>query len=560
MKVKNGQFLLLGLLALLSGQFLLFYFFSFHEIVDVYPSNYDQASYLTLVYTLFEKINQEGLSALANPSYILPTGLLFPLQTLLVFKLFGASRFSAILPNFIYFAVLQITVFWAAKKQFGHAAYGFIFVGLILTLNTPFYIGGLTDFRMDFIAFCLYGIGCTLAIRSHIFLERNASIGFALFTAFMIYFRFITGLYFFLTALGLIIYFSAQYFTSRALLHKLEAKKRLIHFFIVLFIVSILILPSLIYTQDALYQYYVIAHTASNELPFRNVPPGTSILAFYPKIIRKIHFGNIGQKAVQFLAAFYLVVYLFFKIKAEISQTYCTKKKMRFAINELFFLSLAILCPLILLTLDPTKSYVVGGIVNIPLLWMVIFFCFYMQTTLARYAGQRLQNHILTLLAVVVLSLGIYQQWHATAQQLINFSKEDHPRRVTKLYEDIGNYAEQNHWPSVHLSIDYVTDYLNHGSFITLYYEKRAKLLTIFTERLGSDLFSPITAEEALDSLKKSNVIILTIGNYPKNAFFPGSQSVQPFRSQLIQYADSHFRKLGDYDLLGYQRRVYVSK
>lgn len=542
-----SPWLLLILLFIL--QYVGFYCYLQREIVRFYPANYDQASYLPYVYTLYEKIKQDGFSILWHYHW-LPTGVLFPLNALISFFCFGPSRFSALLPNFCYFIALQVIAFITAKKLSGKNAFGFICVGLILTLNTPFFIGGIADFRMDFIACSLYGIFTCMVLQSRLFLLRKLAILTGVIVAGMILMRFITLIYFSMLAFFLFSVFTLQFIFAQTAEHRSIAKKRFFHLMLACLIIGIMILPSLILTQTFLYQYYFIGHTKSIELPFRNLPPTETWLTFYPNIIKSIHIGKTGQLAIKTLLYFYGLLY----ILALLTHQYTKKTKLSLGKSDFGFLILAIVSPIFILSLDPAKSYVVGGIVDIPILLLVLLFCMAIDNQI-NMAKHHLINGVL---ACCILVLGLTQQYQSymkssTATQLNELAT------LNQMYADIANYATKHDWATIYLSLDYVTDYLNTGSFATLYYEKYGKFINIVPQRLGSALFSPITEKESIASLKDSNVVILTIGKYPDKSFFPGSQSITAFRPNLLQYAESHFHILGDYTFLGYHRRVYVS-
>ena len=75
--------------------------------------------------------------------------------------------------------------------------YGYIALGLILSQITLWFWqgGGLFDFRMDFLAYCLYGIWACAVIRSQLFLHRYWSLGSGLIGAFLVLNRFVTFTY-----------------------------------------------------------------------------------------------------------------------------------------------------------------------------------------------------------------------------------------------------------------------------------------------------------------------------------------------------------------------------
>ncbi len=553
-KINSNKLIFLSLLSLCLIQYYLFKSFVKYEIINFYPANYDQTSYLLLVYHLFENIKTSGFHTIFLPGDILPTGILFPLQALLSFFILGANRFSALLPNFLYFIIMQITVFFTAKKLFGSYSYSFILLGLILTLNTPFWSGGIVDFRMDFLAFNLYGILTCLFLLSQNFLLRQWVIYLALTVVLLILLRFITFIFLLPIACFLVIQFTYSYRLRQNIQDKLCAKKRLINLLIFFSIILIFIVPCFIITGNELYQYYVISHLSEKQ--FRSVAHHSiwQFIKFYPTVIKNQHIGHMGKIAIKLLIAFAFLTLILRQI-ISFKKNYFLYRPI--TMMDLFTLLLLIACPILILMLDPVVSFVVCGIVGIPLLLLLVSLFFYMTYPLTIYWPLPLN-----IVASFILILGLIYQWQAYVIHREKDQTLKDSANITQLYENIGNYAIQHHWSDIKLSMDFVTDYLNYGSFITLYYEKNGKLLTILTERMGSDLFSPLSKEQALASLKASNVVILTVGKFPdkKQAFFPGIQSIAYFRPQLAQYTTQHFSYFGHYVFKGYEHNVYVAR
>src|SRR3990167_6216585 len=195
--LKNILFYLL-LLALFIFQFILFDRYVHADIVHFYPTNFDQQSYLMMIYPIYESVKHTGILHGFLNSPVLSSGVLFPIQTVLFFLITGASRYHALLINFIYFIALQLSVVMVCKKLTNCFSTPLIFLGLLLTLNAPFMIpGGIPDFRIDFIAFCLYGIVITSMLRSNVFFNIRWSLFSAALTILLILTRTITAVYIF---------------------------------------------------------------------------------------------------------------------------------------------------------------------------------------------------------------------------------------------------------------------------------------------------------------------------------------------------------------------------
>src|ERR1700730_9082890 len=150
-----------GLLILIVLEALLFAAFYNREIGPYPPQGYDQAVYLTGTYRLQEKVSTEGLSAfwreLRDPSHA--GTLAFPMEGALFGLIIGGTRFPQLCVLFVAFCVLQVFAYNTARLVFRDRLYGIIAVGLILAQSTLRYqAGGLYDFRIDFLAYSLYGL------------------------------------------------------------------------------------------------------------------------------------------------------------------------------------------------------------------------------------------------------------------------------------------------------------------------------------------------------------------------------------------------------------------
>src|SRR5262249_15143982 len=133
------------------------------------PRYCDQAAYLSFSYQTHEALLDRGLGkglgiGLGMPS---PNGLLLHVQAAVLYLFFGASRLTALGLNFAYFAAFQVvlcaTAYWLTRR-WGVALFA---LGLLLAARSPHYLaGGLADFRIDSVAFSLYGILLCVVVRS----------------------------------------------------------------------------------------------------------------------------------------------------------------------------------------------------------------------------------------------------------------------------------------------------------------------------------------------------------------------------------------------------------
>jgi hypothetical protein len=160
--------------ALFIFELLLFLTFYRREIAWYPPQNYDQAAILCENYRLEE-------AALSDAPWKLwatlwrdghPSGLLLPIEGALSGLILGGARLPQLFLNYLSFIAVQATAFYTAHAVLGRRAYGYAAVGLILCQLTPWFWAGLFDFRMDFFAYCFFGIWTCAFIRSKLLLSR----------------------------------------------------------------------------------------------------------------------------------------------------------------------------------------------------------------------------------------------------------------------------------------------------------------------------------------------------------------------------------------------------
>jgi hypothetical protein len=188
----------LAIVILLLVQWGLFRQHAAREIVWAYPTSYDQSTYLNLSYESYERILTHGwLTGLWDSARTpIPNGVLIHLQAAVLFLLIGPSRLSALTLNFAHFALLQCAFVGSVRSVTSRWATALLGEGLLLAAAAPFFwAGGLMDFRLDFIAFCLFGILVSLVVRSRLFLSSGWSAAAGVVAALMVLLRFITLVY-----------------------------------------------------------------------------------------------------------------------------------------------------------------------------------------------------------------------------------------------------------------------------------------------------------------------------------------------------------------------------
>ncbi|MHB1947174.1 MAG: hypothetical protein ACYCQI_03565 [Gammaproteobacteria bacterium] len=538
---------------LIVVEYLYFRSYLVREIIGYYPRHFDQAGYLSLSYPLYEAILNDGILAqFKNGSIGFATTFSFNLQTVFAFILFGVSRFSAFLIGFIYFAVLQLLLVKVAKDLTNKWFFPILLLGLLLSSATIFYwAGGIFDFRIDFMAFCLFGMIITCIIRSDIFINKKWTFFVVILSVYLILLRYITLLYIFgifLTLLGYL--FLLLYFENKKGRTTDEIKIRIKHISISLIAIILFISPFLWSGWDAFYHYYIGNHVLSNEKYLRAAQMGVkniiTNLFFYPKSILRDH---IGLLTLGLILLSIIGTYVLYKIKK------IPKNIKAQSINlTLFFLLLCILIPIFLLTMDYAKSPVVGNITIIPILWMVVWSIF----IIYKNSNNKWLTNFLIIMSVLSLILGV-NHYIQFARKHTYTSQKDSLNQINRMYTDIGYYLHLKGKDDAIFSSDRIADFLIPQVLTVIFYEQNGILLRPSGSALGYTNLYETTKEIATKELQNSDVFIVNLGTYPVvPADYPFNTSMNALRAGLRDWAQNKMTKLGDYEIYPYKFRVYV--
>lgn len=544
------------------------------EVIPYYPFGHDQASFLATSYQCYTEVLQTGFSELFKIHSA--NSLLFVPQVVLFFLIFGANRLVALLINFSYFMLLQIFILQTVKSITGRYSISFLFLGLLLSANTPFFwAGGLVDVRIDFIAFCLYGIFTCCVIRSNLFVDKKWSFFAICFASLLVLTRLIAFSYIFAIVSSLLVYFLVKVHLLKSIdsnTFKVRIKNSLIAFFILLFLFSVV----LYFQWKQIYNYYVIGHLIGNEKAIRAQEVGATNLynhfIYYPDSLFKNHISSLSRTLMGSLLFIGIVSYIRFNLLPQTSfrsLSAGSSERRTFSANYLdtankprndvrgsreicIFLVLSILFPLIILTIDQSKSPIVIGILLIPCLFLFLFLLLYF---FDNFPSKLTSSTSIIILSMIVFSFGLN---HFT-QFFLKHGKVFYIKNaleISKMYDDIGNYFSKNN-SKIIFSSDTVADYNQFLTLLANYYERHHILLNGETTTLGGSFFS-ISKEEAINNLKKSNVFIVNMDSYKDKSPFPFDHDLDKIRPILINIAQTEFLILNDYFFKGSKYRVYV--
>jgi hypothetical protein len=547
---------------LLLIQLGLFRQFAQREITWAYPTNHDQVTYLSLSYETYEGILTQGLLpgiwvGLKAP---IPNGIMIHVQAALLFLVIGASRLSALTLSFLYFAVFQCVLAMTLRWLTNRWSVALIGVGLLLSTITAFFpVGGVMDFRIDFIAFNLFGIFICSVVRSGIFASRRWSLVVGGLAAFSALFRFITLVYL-VGILGLVFLFLClRLWRQRDPSARQKIVWRMSNLMIAGALMVACVGPAIWYNREVLQNYYIAGHVTGSEKEIRaqqlGIVGALDAVLFYPKSALRDHAGPtfLIMSALVLITTFGLS-----RVRSPASANPSASSALDIPLAY-FFIIVCLLVPLAILTLDVAKSPVVGNILVPALLWLVLL------STLAFSRAQRIPGaapvmiRALEVLAALALCSGMYTQLNMLSRRSDLSRQRPDVEQVVQLYDLIGQYSRELGWTAPRISADTIADYLYPTLMRPLLYERQGVLLDPQTKLGAIKLGLPAVDEaEAIALLQASDFAIITRSAPDTQSLYPFDRSTQALRPKLIAFCDQAFVPLREFHVFDRDVVLYM--
>jgi hypothetical protein len=172
----------------------------------IQPRWFDQAQYLRDAYSAFEHARTGGFldglgSALGRVS---AQGALHGAYALPLFALMGPGRSAALAVNMAAFVLLQAVTFFSVRRVSGTYALGWAAIGLLAAYQLPWSgeSGSAADFRLDWMAACLYGVALGAAVFSDGLRSTRGAVVFGASVGLVLLTRYLTAVYFVLIFAG----------------------------------------------------------------------------------------------------------------------------------------------------------------------------------------------------------------------------------------------------------------------------------------------------------------------------------------------------------------------
>jgi hypothetical protein len=483
---------------LLAVQWLLFAAYVRREVAWTYPPHFDQTTYLYLAYDTWVAVEEQGWVAGLGHGWRRspPNGAALQLEAALVFGAVGPSRLAALSVNWLHFAALQAALvgalWWSSRRWELPALAG----GLLLSAGTPFFwVGGLADFRPDFIAFCLYGMFLAAVWWSDVFRRPGACLVAGVVGALCVVSRPLTTAY-----LGSLLAFSLAALGVQAARasdpeRRAGLRRQLKGAFICATLSCAFVLPALVAGARQLWHHYYQIPVASQE---RVVWSGSAVLnvreraLYYPASVTFDHSGALflllGLGALGLLA---LALVLPGPWRDEGAPRASVPR------GAVWFMTAALLLPLLTLTLYPSRNPTVGSVLVGPLVFLI--------AAGAGHLARRVSPRVMQVLAIAVLATGLAKQALRLEGPARSVMPVEALREVVRLEDTLVTWSEARGWEKPVLLADRVRDYLPGIRVST--YERHRRLLGL--QRSFNMIMGP-PVEDIMAALRGSDFVILT--------------------------------------------------
>jgi hypothetical protein len=553
---------ILALALLFALEASMFYTQLADQILPYFPRAYDQTVYTVKTYQLIDQFRTHGWSVFLH-RIIQPdaTGLSFTIQGALLSLVGGANRRALVSLNLIYFIALQVCLFLSVRSRTGNTAPAWLALAFLLSARTHFdFAGGLYDYRIDYSALCLYGIFCSLLIGSRSFINRNAVIGVAAAGVLLVLERFFTILYVGIVLIGLFLHSLIQLKTSKDRASAATGAKNL---FICGSAVLVCVSPFLFLARDAIYNYYVVGHFLSAEKYIRAAEQGVRSLwddlTYYPWSVA----AHFGWRSLD-LMAILLCVAIAICLLSGLSAIRRAGDRLRSYGFEFLGLALTIAVPLILLTLDYSKSPVVGGIVTVPCILVVVLVASAFIPEQPLPLSRFLPNQTKALgwllrgvspLACAVVGLAMFLGNGTAPQHYLNRSDLG---RINDLNNAIAGYILDNAISHPSISIDRVLEYLNAATVQLAGWEHWGRFIELVPKFGHGDYGIFATPRNtAMKLLQESDIVVMSDPRLGREgSAYPMDTKIREYWSEMWQWTNANLLPLYETNINGIPYRA----
>jgi hypothetical protein len=550
---------------LLLVEYGLFREYAQREVVWAYPTGWDQVAYLMPSYETYERILQHGLRDGLAYGLGLPTakGPMMHVQAGLLYLVLGPSRLSALTLNFLYFALLQCALVGTAHWYSGRWGVALFALGLLLAAQAPLDpAGGLMDFRIDFIACCLFGIFMCAVLRSRLFASRGWSVAAGGAAALLVLFRSLTALYLagILGTLFLSLCAGLYLYRPDAVARQ-HLRQRLGGLAIAGLVLGLLTVPAVWRNRVAIRAYY-LGHLKNGESNERSAQFGVhdtaDRLLFYPRSVLRDHAGKTFL-VLGGLALTTALVVGRFRRAAEPGGGPPREPEAGAAAG---FAAACLLVPVLVLTLYESPSPVVGNIVVPALVWLAVVLTVWLARM--RVAGRdgRVRKGWVAGLAALTLLTGFSAYADSLSRGGTLSRARSDVEQVLQLYDEVARYSQEHVVDSPVIACNDLHEALGATIAPVVIFERHHTVLPV-RGSLPCGI-GPVTEGEAIAALRGSDFAIMNAGPLPERAerqappyTYPFVNAMAGLRPQMLAECEREFIPLRRFRLFGDEVILY---
>lgn len=540
------------LIALFVVEAAVFYAHVAHSVAPFYPPIFDQLGYYLSTYDLIAAFHAHGATAFVAELFqpASATGSTFVLQGALLSFIGGENRTALLSINLIYLLALQLVLFFVIRSR-SSAAFAWTGMALLLSMATLFKsAGGIYDYRIDFSAFCLYGIWACLIVWSHAFRDTGRTVAVAIVGILLIYSRFFTVIYIGGVLGALLATNILAVWLGKTADQKATATARTRNIVLAGLIIAAVCLPRLYLSRDAIYGYYMIGHVLGEEKFIRAHELGLYSLGdhlrFYPTSIVR-HIGLLTLLIAGALAGWSL-----WREPATMREM---RARLRRYGHEFLALGLAVLIPVVILTANVSKSPVVGGVVTVPIVLAMILFGAAIWPHGAAIGLRRSVRLNVATIAMAVALVAFVNKGLSSNDLAPRADLE----RITELAGAIARHAADHGLDRISMSTDRVDDYQNIGTPKLYSIERLHRNLDV-AGLLGHGAHGifATSREDALRLLAESDVIVLTDAVTDRGHPYPMNSKIKEYWDDLWRWTNQNRSLLYATEIFGIPYRVFV--
>jgi hypothetical protein len=485
---RHWGWLLVG--GLLLVEYGLFRQYAEWEIVWAYPFGCDQNVYLMHSYQTYERILDGGLGRglKYGVGLPIPNGVMLHVQASLLYLVLGPSRLSALTLNFLYYALLQVVLVGTVRWQSGRWSLALFALGLLLAVTRPAsFIYTLMDFRIDFIATCLFGVFISLVMRSRLFASCGWSAAAGAAGALLVAFRFLTTLYLAgILGLWFLLLCAALYLRRRDAAARHQLLRRLRGLATAGLLILLLAGP-LVWHNRAAIRHYYIGHLNTTEIQARYEESGihdsTERLLYYPRSILRDHTGKVFLALAALALATALAAGRFRPATAPAAEP-----GGRAGIG---FAAACLAVPLLALTLYSTPNGLVGDIVVPALVWLAVAVALRLARMGRASPAGRVQTAWAAALAALTLVTGFSAYADALGRHGVLTRCRDDVDQVLQVSDEVARHQQGCPSASPRMSCNEVREYFCAALMGPLIYERHGVIVPLQWTEMGGGTIAP---------------------------------------------------------------------